>query len=217
MSCRIATNVCSHSDYVCILVVIRSSLKHPLKHVTPPPAIIRPRSYCKKWWRNALLPRHPQPRGAHMPEPIDYATLDDPAFTVAAPLPLRLAGRCVRAPPAVGPGQSYTRADLRPDPAAAAQARRLTRAALTCWQLNHLADEVETIASELATRPRRGSRPRTCHRRRSHRMELGMVGNPPHRRQGRLGCPPPEPRPHDGQPSVDTRPEPIRTPTWQRK
>jgi hypothetical protein len=85
-----------------------------------------------------------------MPESIDYATLDDPAFTVAAPLPLRLAGRCVSAPPAVGPGESYARADLRPDPAAAAQARRLTRVALTCWQLNHLADEAETIASELA-------------------------------------------------------------------
>jgi hypothetical protein len=87
-----------------------------------------------------------------MPEPIDYATLDDPAFTAAAPLLLLgLAGRCVSAPPAGGPGGSYARADLRPEPAAAAQARRLTRAALTCWQLNHLADEAETIASELAT------------------------------------------------------------------
>jgi hypothetical protein len=89
--------------------------------------------------------------GGHMPEPIDYATLDEHAFTAAAPLLLGFAGRCVTAPPAVGPGGSYARADLRPEPAAAAQARRLTRTALTCWQLNHLADEAETIASELAT------------------------------------------------------------------
>jgi anti-sigma regulatory factor (Ser/Thr protein kinase) len=86
-----------------------------------------------------------------MPEPMDYATLGDPAFTAAASLPVRLTGRWVSAPPTVGPGENYTRADLRPDPAAAAQARRLTRAALTCWQLNHLADDAETIASELAT------------------------------------------------------------------
>lgn len=86
-----------------------------------------------------------------MPESIDYATLDDPAFTAAVPLPIRIAGRCVSAAPSVGTGESYTRADLTREPAAAAQARRLTRAALASWQLNHLADEAETIASELAT------------------------------------------------------------------
>jgi anti-sigma regulatory factor (Ser/Thr protein kinase) len=87
-----------------------------------------------------------------MPEPIDYVTLDDPTFAAAPlPLPLPLVGRCVSALPAVWPGESYTRVDLRPEPAAAGQARRLTRAALSSWQLSDLADEAETIASELAT------------------------------------------------------------------
>jgi anti-sigma regulatory factor (Ser/Thr protein kinase) len=84
-----------------------------------------------------------------MLEPIDYATR--PAFIAAGPPAFRLVGRCASAPPAVGPGENYTRAELRPEAAAAAQARHLTRVVLACWQLNHLADEAEIIASELAT------------------------------------------------------------------
>ena len=86
----------------------------------------------------------------HMPEPIEYATRDEHAFTTAAP-PCPRAGRRPSALPAVAPGESYTRADLKPEPTAAAQARHLTRVALACWQLNHLVGEAETIASELAT------------------------------------------------------------------
>jgi hypothetical protein len=56
---------------------------------------------------------------------------------------------------------SYARADLGPEPAAAAQARRLTRDTLARWDMRHLTDDAESIASELAanaikaaTRPR---------------------------------------------------------------
>jgi anti-sigma regulatory factor (Ser/Thr protein kinase) len=86
-----------------------------------------------------------------MPEPTDYATPGGHAFTAAASLLLRLASDGVNASPAVGPGESLIRAVLKPEPTAAAQARRLTRAALASWRLSHLADEAETIASELAT------------------------------------------------------------------
>jgi anti-sigma regulatory factor (Ser/Thr protein kinase) len=45
---------------------------------------------------------------------------------------------------------SYACADLALDPAAAAQARRLTRDALARWDMRHLADDAQAIASELA-------------------------------------------------------------------
>lgn len=45
---------------------------------------------------------------------------------------------------------SYARADLGPDPAAAARARRLTRDTLARWDMQHLTDDAEAIASELA-------------------------------------------------------------------
>jgi hypothetical protein len=45
---------------------------------------------------------------------------------------------------------SYARADLGPEPAAAARARRLTRDALASWDMRHLADDAEAIAAELA-------------------------------------------------------------------
>ena len=78
----------------------------------------------------------------------------------AAPLPARAPG------PADAPARDYrgshASADLRAEPAAARRARRLTRDTLTRWGLAHLADEAETIASELianaaaiATQPRR--------------------------------------------------------------
>jgi histidine kinase-like protein len=44
----------------------------------------------------------------------------------------------------------YTRADLGPEPAAAGQARRVTRDALARWDMRHLTDDAESIASELA-------------------------------------------------------------------
>jgi anti-sigma regulatory factor (Ser/Thr protein kinase) len=67
--------------------------------------------------------------------------------------------RAVPSPPAHGqppPGRrdrpgGYARADLGPDPAAAAQARRITRDTLTRWDMQHLTDDAEAIASELAT------------------------------------------------------------------
>jgi anti-sigma regulatory factor (Ser/Thr protein kinase) len=46
---------------------------------------------------------------------------------------------------------TYARADLTPEPAAAGQARRLTRDALTRWGMSHLTDDAQAIASELAS------------------------------------------------------------------
>ena len=55
----------------------------------------------------------------------------------------------------------YASAQLNPHPAAAAQARRLTRQTLTRWDMADLTDDAETIASEIvanainaATEPR---------------------------------------------------------------
>ena len=101
-----------------------------------------------------------------MPEPTDYAELDDPKFIARpfAPLPARtrspaaapasaLTSSTAHCPPprdSRARAGGYTRADLGPDPAAAAQARRLTRDTLARWDMQHLADDAETIASELA-------------------------------------------------------------------
>ena len=68
------------------------------------------------------------------------AALPPPARRQPPPDPL--------ADPRARPG-SYARADLRPEPAAAAQARRLTRDALARWDMPHLTDDAEAIASEL--------------------------------------------------------------------
>ena len=69
-----------------------------------------------------------------------------------APLPARALGSA--AAPARdyrdSPG-SHASADLKAEPAAARRARRLTRDTLTRWQLGHLADDAETIASEFIT------------------------------------------------------------------
>ena len=45
---------------------------------------------------------------------------------------------------------TYARADLGPEPAAAARARSLTRDVLASWDMHHLCDDAEAIASELA-------------------------------------------------------------------
>jgi hypothetical protein len=45
---------------------------------------------------------------------------------------------------------SYACADLGPEPAAGAQARRLTRDTLARWDMRHLTEDAEIIASELA-------------------------------------------------------------------
>jgi anti-sigma regulatory factor (Ser/Thr protein kinase) len=62
---------------------------------------------------------------------------------------------------AAGPPGTYAQTDFRPEPAAAGRARRLTRDTLASWYLDDLADDAETIASELisnaldvATEPR---------------------------------------------------------------
>ena len=102
-----------------------------------------------------------------MPEPTDYAKLDDPSFIGArsfARLPPRTrspaADTASAVPPSPAYGQpprdsrartgGYACADLGPEPAAAAQARRLTRDTLARWDMRHLADDAEAIASELA-------------------------------------------------------------------
>jgi anti-sigma regulatory factor (Ser/Thr protein kinase) len=55
------------------------------------------------------------------------------------------------APPALALPGTYAQTDLRPEPAAAGRARRLTRDTLARWHLDHLADDAEAIASELIT------------------------------------------------------------------
>jgi hypothetical protein len=45
---------------------------------------------------------------------------------------------------------TYARTDLGPEPAAAARARRLTRDTLARWEMRHLTDDAQAIASELA-------------------------------------------------------------------
>jgi hypothetical protein len=111
-----------------------------------------------------------------MPEPTDYAKLDDPSFIGTrsfARLPTRT--RSPAADPANAvpsspahcqpPGDSraraggYTCADLGPEPAAAAQARRLTRDTLARWDMQYLADDAEAIASELAANAIRAATP----------------------------------------------------------
>lgn len=49
-----------------------------------------------------------------------------------------------------GPG-TYARADLAPDLAAAARARRLTRDTLGRWRMDALADDAQAVASELSS------------------------------------------------------------------
>jgi anti-sigma regulatory factor (Ser/Thr protein kinase) len=69
---------------------------------------------------------------------------------------------------------SHASADLTAEPAAAGRARRLTRDALARWQLHHLADDAQAVASELianavtAAQPPRAALPAiiyTIHRR----------------------------------------------------
>jgi hypothetical protein len=52
--------------------------------------------------------------------------------------------------PSAEPGR-YASAELRPDPAAPARARRLTRDCLARWDLPALTDDAEAIASEIVT------------------------------------------------------------------
>ncbi len=103
-----------------------------------------------------------------MPEPTDYAKLDDPGFIATrsfAPLHAHThnpaADLASAVPSSRAHGQqprdgraragSYARADLGPEPAAAAQARRLTRDTLARWDMQHLTDDAEAIASEFAS------------------------------------------------------------------
>jgi anti-sigma regulatory factor (Ser/Thr protein kinase) len=76
-----------------------------------------------------------------MPKPTGNAKLDGSSFQAAQTQPPARRAR---------PG-SCARADLEPDPAAAAQVRRVTRGTLARWGLRHLSDDAEAIASELAT------------------------------------------------------------------
>jgi len=77
----------------------------------------------------------------------------------APPLPARASGPGILARPAHRPAtpspprdhpSSHASADLPPEPAAAARARRLTRDTLARWHLDDLSDDAQAIASELA-------------------------------------------------------------------
>jgi hypothetical protein len=78
--------------------------------------------------------------------------------TAAAPVADRRGDR--RAAPG-----TYACADLGPEPASAACARRLTRDTLARWDMQHLTDDAQAIASELAANaiaaaiPTHGTRP----------------------------------------------------------
>jgi anti-sigma regulatory factor (Ser/Thr protein kinase) len=99
-----------------------------------------------------------------MSTPLAPGTGQAAARPFSVPLPARIhspaarPARAVPPPPADGqatPGRrghpgSYARVDLGPDPAAAAQARRVTRHTLARWDMHHLIDDAEAIASELA-------------------------------------------------------------------
>ena len=54
---------------------------------------------------------------------------------------------------------SHASAWLPSEPAAAARARRLTRTTLARWHLGHLADDAETITSELASNALKSATP----------------------------------------------------------
>jgi anti-sigma regulatory factor (Ser/Thr protein kinase) len=81
-----------------------------------------------------------------------HAAAAPATMTGPAPLPPRTPAAPAPGPPAAGPqpGDRYARADLTPNPAAAARARRLVRDTRTQWDMNALADDAEAIAAELA-------------------------------------------------------------------
>jgi anti-sigma regulatory factor (Ser/Thr protein kinase) len=99
---------------------------------------------------------HDTPTGTTM-TPAAGQAIARPCF---APLPARPPGSA-DAPARDyrhAPG-SHTSAELKAEPAAVAQARRLTRTTLARWQLGRLIDDAETIASELATNALNASTP----------------------------------------------------------
>jgi anti-sigma regulatory factor (Ser/Thr protein kinase) len=93
--------------------------------------------------------RRANPLGQNMRQQMSRAARD--LAQVDAPAP------AVPSPPEVGRAPTgrrvdmggYASSDLEPSPAAAAHARRFTRAALDGWNLRHLADDAEAIAAEL--------------------------------------------------------------------
>ena len=91
---------------------------------------------------------------------------------------------------------SHASAELKAEPAAVARARRLTRTTLARWQLGHLTDDAETIASELATNalnaatPPRGTLPAiifAIHRRPGQVRLLVWDNGPGHPRPAQPG------------------------------
>jgi anti-sigma regulatory factor (Ser/Thr protein kinase) len=112
--------------------------------------------------------------------------------------------RAVSPPPAHGQPppdrrahpSGYARADLQPDPASAAQARRVARDALARWDMPHLAADAEAVASELAanainaaTQPR-GTLPAiifAIHHRPPELVVLVWDNGPGHPRHGAAG------------------------------
>jgi len=101
------------------------------------------------------MPHQPQaaPPGAHMgthasAEALPHRTTSDRQERAAGSF--ATGPRPPGSPRADAGHNRYASAQLHPHPAAAAQARRLTRQTLTRWHLEHLADEVVTVASELA-------------------------------------------------------------------
>ena len=117
-----------------------------------------------------------QIKGSTYTEPTDYAKLDDPGFIATrsfAPLHAHThnpaADLASAVPSSRAHGQqprdgraragSYASADLGAEPAAAARARSLTRATLARWDLHHLADDAEAIASESPPTPSKRQSP----------------------------------------------------------
>jgi anti-sigma regulatory factor (Ser/Thr protein kinase) len=112
--------------------------------------------------RQASAETAPTRHRSDIQEPADDAPA--PAMPARAPTPPpALPPPAAAGPPApcARPPGTYAQTDFRPEPAAAGRARRLTRDTLARWHLDHLADDAQTIASELisnaldaATQPR---------------------------------------------------------------
>lgn len=161
-----------------------------------------------------------------MSTPPAPATGQAAARPFSVPLPARTHSpadrptRAVPPPPAHGqatpdrrghPG-SYARVDLRPDPAAAAQARRVTRDTLARWDMRHLTDDTEAVASELAANAINAATPprRTLpaiifaiHHRPTELIIIVWDNGPGHPQHDAAG---PTPRPGGAWPSSTTSP-----------
>jgi anti-sigma regulatory factor (Ser/Thr protein kinase) len=105
--------------------------------------------------RQASAETAPTRHRSDIQEPADDAPA--PAMPARAPTPPALPPPAAGGPPApcARPPGTYAQTDFRPEPAAAGRARRLTRDTLARWHLDQLADDAETIASELTSNAQR--------------------------------------------------------------